>query len=369
MKHFDGDNRVKRNDWRGTLSEGGTIYVTDGFMKNVQSIYGRFQTHDDEYPTMGVTIAGAPVFVECAELPSVAVTRRRFTDTITGDHPAVNALWRRMLDKYQGKCRYASIHIHPMNLPQPSSVDVRNYESVRTNASNPNTYEVGHPFPFILINLHQGQLEVLGFWVMNGECFKGEVIQLADDDPLVESSWKNAPPLSYYSDEYKFVQSIQRCVSDRWTVSLGTKNEPPQNVIKVTSIDGNRFMLNLDRGTVLGVRHTLLESGAVIIEDHIHWEGLFDSLVCALKEKASAKEEQAGSTGEEKNAERIHSSQSAHAENTSVDTPPSSETETTEANSPDHVCEEPQQSKPDDCGGSEPEEESRDETVHSDQNS
>ena len=75
------------------------IYVTDTFVKNISEIYGEFAPHDDEYPAMGITIQGSPVFVECVRFPDCAVVRRRVTDEVKREHSAVGALWQEKLQQ------------------------------------------------------------------------------------------------------------------------------------------------------------------------------------------------------------------------------------------------------------------------------
>jgi len=309
----------------------GAIYVTESFVNDINKIYGNFTPRDNEYPALGVTIAEAPIFVECLKYPDEAIIRRRMTDEVIGSHPSIVSMWNTILEKYQGRCRYTSVHIHPMDLPRPSSVDINNYERVRRDTSAFNTFEGDKPFPFILINLHGGKLQLLGFWVMNGECYKCEIIDLADHHAKVKSAWETAPPLAYYSEESKCVRKVQNSISSKWTVSLAVRNGTNEKAMKVNDDQGNRFILGFDKNKVLGLSNPFLNNGKIIIEEFINWEILFDELADATKalslEKAAKKKAEEAAKIEENNDSEKSETKTDEPEN-SCDTEGSSEEKT-----------------------------------------
>ena len=151
------------------------IHVTNQFCSDIKSIYGNFISTDLEYPAMGVTIEGTAIFVECKKYPRNAIIRRSTTDEVRGDHPLVKKLWNETLVYYKGKCRYSSVHIHPMDFPNLSFVDIDNYENVRNDRNAPNSLPPGSPFPVILINLHKGKLKLIGFWVYEGNSYRTKI--------------------------------------------------------------------------------------------------------------------------------------------------------------------------------------------------
>lgn len=254
------------------------LLLTDTFVQQTEEIYAGFVPTDLEYPALGVTIAGAPVFVECLRYPDAAIVRRQFTDEVRGDHPELTALWNATLVRHTGKCRYCSVHIHPMDLSNPSSVDITNYERVRTDTRAPNTFGPDEPFPFILINLHDGALQLLGFVVENGACRAVPVERVRDDDPRVTAAWDRAMPLPYFRAEAKIADYIREHLSPVWSVRFGTKPGEERTAVLAEHQDGRRLIVRFDPFGVLGLGHALLESRDVLIEKYIDWGRLFTDL-------------------------------------------------------------------------------------------
>jgi len=184
------------------------IYVTEQFVRDILDIYGRFAASDDEYPAMGITIQGAPVFVECVRFPDTAVIRRKTTDEVKRSHPDVARLWVNKQAEYGGRCRTSTVHIHPMGLSALSSTDIRNFDGLRTNPNDPSTYPTGSPYPIILVNLNRGSLELLGFWITDGRAFQVPVQTVLDDSAIVSNSWKKAQPMPPFMRTIRTIESM-----------------------------------------------------------------------------------------------------------------------------------------------------------------
>lgn len=254
------------------------LMVTDTFVRQTEEIYGGFVASDLEYPAMGVTIEGAAIFVECLPYPNAAIVRRQMTDEVHGDHPELVALWNKTLLRHNGKCRYCSVHIHPMDLPCPSAVDIANYERVRTDQRAPNTFAAHEPFPFILINLHDGALQLLGFVVEDGACRPATVERVRDDDARVVAAWERATPLPYFRPEAKIADYIQSLVKPVWAVRFGAKPGEEHTAVLAEHQDGRRVIVRFDPLSPLGLGHDLLDSRAVQIERYVDWRSLLGDL-------------------------------------------------------------------------------------------
>jgi len=264
-----------------------TIYVTETFLANTSDIYGGFSPHDDEYPAMGITIQGAPVFIECIRYPDVAVVRRRSTDEVHRGHPAVGALWQEKLREYDGKCRISTTHIHPMNFPTLSGPDVANFDSLRLNPDDPSTFEGTHPYPVVLLNLAgAGNLEVLGFWVADGRAHQVEVKPIRDDSPIVEQAWRRAKRTPYFSEEGVIARSINHRVSKEWEVELGVHPRTGKKAIKARRRDGQKVLLRFDSETPLGLSVGGAAPRGFRFENYFDWTRLFEDLAECNKDNS-----------------------------------------------------------------------------------
>ncbi len=262
-----------------SLGKTGPIFVTDTFVKNISEIYGMFSHGDDEYPAMGITIQGAPVFVECNRFPNCAVVRRRCTDEVKREHPAVGALWQRKLSEYDGKCRTSTVHIHPMNLPGLSGTDIANFDSLRLNPDDPSTFEGTHPYPVILVNLAGGgNLELIGFWVSGGTANRVSVEPVSDDSEVIKKAWKRARKMPYFSREGYIVRRINQRVGKDWEVELGVHPRTGAKAIKATRNDGEKVLVRFNSETPLGLSLGGAAQGRFCFEDYFDWTRLFDDL-------------------------------------------------------------------------------------------
>ncbi len=223
------------------------ILVTDTFRADINAIYGGFEPGDDEYPSLGITIQGSPLFVECVRFPDGAVTRRPTRDWVDRNHPEARELWREKLQCHAGKCRSSTVHIHPMNFPSLSQKDVANFDSLRCNPDDPSTFEGDHPYPVVLVNLiRASELEVLGFWVADGHVWQAPIQTIPDDSAPVADGWKRAQAESYYSPEGRLVCQIRQAVGDGWEIHLARSRQCEEWFVKAWHRDGRRFLLPLD---------------------------------------------------------------------------------------------------------------------------
>ncbi|MBN2374487.1 hypothetical protein JXL19_11940 [bacterium] len=256
------------------------IFVTDTFVKNISEIYGSFKPNDDEYPAMGITIQGAPIFVECVRFPDCAVERHRATDKVEREHPAVGELWQKMLCRYEGKCRTSTVHIHPMNLPSLSSTDISNFDSLRLNPNDPSTFDSDHPYPVILVNLDSGgKLDMKGFWVIDGTAHRVELQSIRDDAPIIKKAWRSAEKMPYFTKEGDVARRINQLVSKEWQVELGVNPKTGAKAIKAQRSDGKKALICFNSDNHLGLS---FGGGAVrrfCLEEYIDWTRIFNDIV------------------------------------------------------------------------------------------
>jgi len=255
------------------------IYVTETFAKNISDIYGSFSARDDEYPSMGITIQGAPIFVECIRFPDCAVVRRRVTDEVKREHPAVGSLWQDKLRQYDGKCRTSTVHIHPMNFPSLSGTDISNFDSLRRNPDDPSTFNGNHPYPVILVNLNSmGNLEMLGFWVSDGQTHRVEVEPVRDDAAIVQDAWDRAEKMPYFMAEGDIARRINRRVSKEWEVELGVNRRTGSKAIKARRSDGKKVLIRFDTDTPLGLSVGGTAPRGFCFEEYIDWTRMLNDL-------------------------------------------------------------------------------------------
>ena len=255
------------------------IHVTNQFCSDIKLIYGNFISTDLEYPAMGVTIEGTAIFVECKKYPRNAIIRRSTTDEVRGDHPLVKKLWNETLVHYKGKCRYSSVHIHPMDFPNLSFVDIDNYENVRNDRNAPNSLPPGSPFPVILINLHKGKLKLIGFWVYEGNSYRTKIRILNDNNPYLQRAWDNANPLSFFSQEMKCFNTIKNSLSDDWKIIFGEKNNGLEKAILVKGPNNGKLKIEFNNKKFGGLDHPLINEDKVRISRYIQWEKLFSDMI------------------------------------------------------------------------------------------
>jgi hypothetical protein len=156
-------------------------------------------------------------------------------------------------------------------------VDIANYERVRTNPRAPNAFGTQEPFPFILINLHEGVLQFLGFAVEHGACHPVPVERVVDDDPRVTAAWERAAALPYFRPEAKVAEHIRDRLAPAWSIRFGA-NADERTAVLAEHQDGRRVIMRFESSALLGLGHTLLDSRAVQIERYVDWPLLFSDL-------------------------------------------------------------------------------------------
>ena len=255
------------------------IRVTGTFVKDISEIYGSFSALDNEYPAMGITIQGAPIFVQCVRFPDCSVVRHRATDEVWREHPAVGALWQDRLRQYDGKCRTSTVHIHPMNYPSLSGTDVSNFDSLRQNPDDPSTFDGEYPYPVVLINLSgAGRLELLGFWVHDGRAYPVEVVPVRDNAVIVRQAWREAKKMPYFSAEGDVARRINQRVSKEWEVELGVNSRTGDKAIKARRSDGKKVLVRFNSETPLGLSVGGTAPRGFCFENYVDWTHLFDDL-------------------------------------------------------------------------------------------
>lgn len=256
------------------------IYVTETFVRDITDIYGEFTPSDDEYPAMGITVQGAPVFVKCLRFPDCSVTRHRVTDAVERSHPEVSRLWNAVLKEHNGKCRSSTVHIHPMGLDRLSGTDIGNYESLRTNPDDPSTFPTGCPYPVILVNLLPSRkLELVGFWVMDGQACRVDVVQVPDESAVVSEAWEKSEQMPFFTGESGITRRIDRMVSKTWSVELGLNPGTGEKAIKARRDDGIRILIRFDPESPLGLTVAGIEEGDFRAEYYVDWTRMFNDLV------------------------------------------------------------------------------------------
>jgi len=255
-----------------------TIYVTQSFENDVKSIYGDFTSSDYEYPTMGITIQGAPIFVECRRFPDSAIIRGQATDQVQ-TNPAVYRIWKKALQRHGGKCRRSTVHIHPMNLPTLSMTDIRNFDSLRQNPEDPSTFPTGEPYPVILVNLNAiGGLDLLGFWVTGGTARKAPLQTIPDHSLMVSEAWRKAQPMPFFSEERKIAQRVERLAGNGWQVTLGVNSLGAKALLAKHS-DGRKVLLKFDPKIPFGLKLGATAALKVHFEEYVDWSRLLNDLV------------------------------------------------------------------------------------------
>lgn len=250
------------------------LYVTQKFCRDIMGIYGKFTSKDDEYPAMGITIQGAPIFVECVRFPDCSVTRRAATDAVQREHPEVGALWEQKLHEYRGKCRTSTVHIHPMNFPNLSGTDVMNFDSLRRDPADPSTFDGELPFPVILVNLKtepmgKRRLQLLGFWVMDGKSYRVSVIKVDDDDSRVALAWELAQPVPFFSEERNMTLAAQER-ADEWKVELLLNTATGEKAMRATKDDQTAIVPFYDLLTT--------KENRIRFERYVDWSALFKDM-------------------------------------------------------------------------------------------
>lgn len=261
-----------------------TIFITEQFYENVHTIYSDFTRSDHEYPAMGITIHNSAIFVECVTFPDEIVVRRPTTDEVKRSHPAFDALWKEKLEQYQYKCRTSTVHIHPMNFANLSSTDIRNFDRLRLHPDDPSTFSSEHPYPVILINLNAHlKIDILGFWVINGDAVQAPVVKIPNNHAMIESAWQRADALPEPWED-NLIEVIQSQVAGRYQVDLGINTVTGERALKVESqcdtqlshVKNQRCLLRFDGEQSLSLRG---KNGVVRVEQHVDWLGLFDELM------------------------------------------------------------------------------------------
>lgn len=264
----------------GSEGEDEPIYITDSCLTDIKEIYSGFSQGDDEYPSMGISIQGAPILVACVRFPDCAVIRRPASDYVNREHPDVSAEWARVLHSYEGKCRSTTLHIHPMNHPWLSSQDVRNFDSLRANPDDPSTFPEDHPYPVVLVNLSSsGQLELCGFWIMGGQSRPTPVELVPDDDPIVIRAWEDAEPMPFFSKEAVLARRIDEMVGDEWRVEFGLNPVTEEKALRAQRTeDDSRVLLKFSDEAPLGLVSGETAELDLFLEKYVDWNGILDDL-------------------------------------------------------------------------------------------
>jgi len=256
------------------------IMVTESCVNDIHRIYGSFTHADSEYPTIGITIEGAPIFVQCVRLPDSAVVRASVTDRIIGDSAEANAVWQGKLVEFDGRCRRSSIHIHPMDLGTLSGVDIRNYETLRTHPDDPSTLGRNQPYPVILVNLKRARrLELLGFWVMDGQAHNTQVKTIKDDAAVVREAWAKARKMPFFSAEGRLARRINEIVGKGWNVELGVNSETNAKALRARRDDGKRVLLRFSPRDSFGLGLGADAAGGRGLEEYVDWTRFLNDLV------------------------------------------------------------------------------------------
>lgn len=217
------------------------IFCTHRFQKDIERIYGKITRHDDESSAYAHVIAGSAIFYKCDKLPEYSMMRQRASVSTRMDTPEVRKLFTDELKSTYGRSRHVSIHDHPMNFPCLSTCDIRTYERCRTNECDPSPFGCGKPYPVVLVNLSCcGDIELLGFWVIDGRAYRTNIAIIPDDSQIVTEAWIKAPQLAYYSKEAELARDINRTLSDGWNVFLGINPSTHQKALLVSNPSGER---------------------------------------------------------------------------------------------------------------------------------
>ena len=161
-----------------------------------------------------------------------------------------------------------------MGLASLSHTDIRNFDGLRTNPTDPSPYPDENPYPVILVNLNQGSLELLGFWVTDGRAFRVPVQAILDDSAIVCNAWEKAQPLPEFTDESRAVDHINRMVSKEWKVEFGINLKTGEKAIKAIRDDGAKVLIRFTPQTPFGL--TVGES--VQVERFVDWTRMFNAL-------------------------------------------------------------------------------------------
>lgn len=215
------------------------IFCTQRFRNDINRIYGGINRNDDEASAYAHVIAGSAIFYKCDELPEYMMMRHRASVSTRMDTPEVRKMFIDELKLTQGRSRHVSVHDHPMNFPYLSACDVRTYERCRTSETEPSPFGHNNPYPVVLINLSATEeIELLGFWVVDGYAHRTTINIVPDDSEIVEAAWENAPKLAYFSPEAELARNIGGTLPDGWNVILGVNATTQQKALLVTNPDG-----------------------------------------------------------------------------------------------------------------------------------
>lgn len=231
-----------------------SILCTKRFVSEAQSVFGETDFGSVERGAMAFAIRGSAIFYSCRAYP--AGTERRGTATLDAlqASPEVRQLFLDELERTQGRCAASPTHIHPMDFPRLSIVDVSTYERLRTLPEEPSPFGFGKPYPVLLFNLHRaGDCDILGFWVDKGIASEADVRFIDDDNPVVEKAWRASSPVSYYSREAQMVRMVSQAVSTEWTVRLGENPVSGKRILKAERTDGTRAIVPFAADAPFGI--------------------------------------------------------------------------------------------------------------------
>ena len=259
------------------------IYCTKQFKEDIDRIYGDITRYDNEASAYAHVIGGSAVFYKCEELPEEMMHRQRAFVSTRMDTPEVRNILIDELKRTQGRSRYVSVHDHPMNFPNLSTCDVTTYEHCRTSESEPSPLGCNNPYPVILINLSADEeIELLGFWVIDGCAYRTNVIIISDDSSVVTEAWANAPQLAYYSPEAELARKIASTLYAGWSVVLGINATTKQKALLVMNPQGEKKAIPFSNSP-LGLEYDELWK-------YVDWQRMFvDCIGKTMDDASSAK--------------------------------------------------------------------------------
>lgn len=245
------------------------IKCTTGFVSEAQGVFGDVAFGDVERGAMAFAIEGSAIYYSCRPYPVGMERRAPATLEAMQGSPAVAEIYRRELERTGGRCCAAPTHIHPMDFPRLSGIDIATYERLRSTPDDPSPLGFRRPYPVVLFNLRAtGDCDILGFWVDAGHSTPAPIEVVDDHFPEVETAWKLAKPLAYFSRQAEEVRMVSAFVYPPWSVRLAENPASGRRVAKAERTDGTRCIVPLSDDSPFGVD----------IEDfarYVDWSGLF----------------------------------------------------------------------------------------------
>lgn len=245
------------------------IKCTTRFISEAQGVFGDVAFGDLERGAMAFAIEGTPIYYSCRPYPDGIERRGQTTLEAMQGSSAVEEVFRTELERTGGKCCVAPTHVHPMDFPTLSGIDIATYERLRSTPDDPSPLGFRRPYPVVLFNIRAaGNCDILGFWV-DGGCSTPAPIEIVDDhSPEVETAWRLAKPLAFFSREAKEVRMVSSVVPPHWSVRLAENPASGRRVAKAERTDGARCLVPLSDDAPFGV-------GIDDFARYVDWPGLF----------------------------------------------------------------------------------------------